>query len=87
MWVDGRPIAFLAAALWRHPSDGEPGWSVLVSEASSVMPDGEFEVRLRTRDGVALRARALLENAGEQAIKTDLIRGVGALVEIGSESN
>jgi hypothetical protein len=87
LWVGGQPVAYVAAALWRGPTEGEAGWSLLISEAHPAMPDGEMDILLRTRDGVSLRGHARLAHAGERAIKTDLISGIGPLVEIGSEPN
>jgi hypothetical protein len=85
VWVDRRPVTYIVAALWRQPWTAGATWSVVIVEASPAIPSGEFELGLKTGTGVAFKGRARLEHAGERAIKTDLIKGVGPLVDFDGE--
>jgi len=92
LWVDGRPIAYLAAALVR--SDllvGGPIWSLIVTNPSPEIPAGEMEIRVLTRAGISYRSRALqkfdTKVSHRMKVKTTVLQGTEPLVEIGGQVN
>jgi hypothetical protein len=80
-------VAYLAAAVTRTAGRGGPPWSLIVTNASPAITADEAEIRILTRDGRALRARARHKFDSQTKYLTTVLEGLEPLVEIGLRAN
>ncbi len=87
LWVDGRRIAYMAAAIVRFDRDGDPQWSLLVVNAVPAIVAEEMAVQLVTRDEVAYTSRARRRGETQTKVHTTIIDGTESLAVIGAPSS